>query len=90
MQYNMMEMFSIMFDLGANYSTELSSTMLYRAASQLKIFSAFYVRFGLFSDKGSREKGNGIGLAWVQPKLVLEKLVLSQGKFWQMMAKAQM
>jgi hypothetical protein len=71
-QYNMMEIFSLILDLGSNYGEDLSSTMLYRAATQMQIFSSFYLRFGLFADKGARERGNGLGIAWVQPKLVLE------------------
>jgi hypothetical protein len=71
-QYNMMEMFSVMLDLGSNYNGDMASAMLYKAATQMKIFSEFYLRFGLFSDKGARERGNGVGFAWVQPKLVLE------------------
>jgi hypothetical protein len=63
---------SLMLDGGADYNENLSDSVVWRAATQLKIFDDFFLRFGTFNDKGKQEKGNGAGLGWIQPKLVLE------------------
>lgn len=66
---------SLMFDLGADYNQNLSDTLVWRAASQLKVFDDFFLRFGTFNDKGRQEKGSGAGVGWLQPKLVIELAV---------------
>jgi hypothetical protein len=63
---------SIMFDLGADYNQDLSSTLLWRAGAQLKVLSDFFLRFGTYNDKGRQEKGSGAGIGWIQPRLVIE------------------
>jgi hypothetical protein len=72
-QYVLMAYISAAFDLGADYySSEISKTILLRGALQIKVLDDFYMRFGVFNDKLRSEKGNGYGLAWVQPKLSFE------------------
>lgn len=72
-QYVLMTYISAAFDLGADYnSDEISTTMLYRGALQVKVLNDFFLRFGGFNDKLRAEKGNGYGIAWVQPRLSFE------------------
>lgn len=72
MQYVYKGFVSLMFDIGADYNRNLSDTLVWRAATQLKLFNDFFLRFGTFDDKGKMEKGNGAGIGWIQPKLVIE------------------
>ncbi len=74
-QYVFKGFVSLMFDLGADYNQNLSDTVKWSAASQLKVFEDFFLRFGTFNDKGRQEKGSGAGVGWLQPKLVLELAV---------------
>lgn len=71
-QYLFKDMISIMVDSGANYFENLSNTLLLRSALQLKIFQDFFLRFGMFRDRGKGERGNGVGLGWVGPRLVFD------------------
>ncbi|RLA65053.1 MAG: hypothetical protein DRQ88_02655 [Epsilonproteobacteria bacterium] len=63
---------SAMVDFGANWVKPLNETFLYRGAVQFMIFKDLYVRGGLYKDKGLNEKGTGVGIGWVSPKLALE------------------
>lgn len=64
---------TLAFDFGGNYnSDEIGDTLLYRGGAQVRVLNDFYLRFGAFNDKSRQEKGNGFGLAWVQPKLAFE------------------
>lgn len=74
-QYVFKGFVSLMFDMGADYNQNLSDTLVWRAASQLKVFDDFFLRFGTFNDKGRQEKGSGAGVGWLQPKLVIELAV---------------
>jgi len=74
-QYVFKGFFSLMFDAGADYNQDLSQTVFWKAASQLKIFSDFFIRFGTYRDKGLQEKGTGAGVGWLQPRLVMELAV---------------
>ncbi len=71
-QYVYKSYISIMFDMGADYTEDLSKSALLRGAIQFSFMNDFYLRAGMFSDKGDQEKGSGVGLSWVQPKLMLE------------------
>ena len=74
-QYVFKDFISVMADAGANYFKELSETFLYRGAVQFKLLDDFYARFGYFRDMGKSENGTGVGLGWVQPRLVLEAAI---------------
>lgn len=64
---------TLSFDVGANWKAEeISDSLLYRGAVQVRVLNDFYLRFGGFKDKEREEKGNGMGLAWIQPKLAFE------------------
>lgn len=72
LQYVYRTILTFMLDAGTNYATDVNDSRLYRAALQLNVFSDFYVRVGTFEDRTLDEKGNGFGVAWVGPKLVIE------------------
>jgi len=80
-QYLYKSFISVMFDIGTDYRENLSNKLLYRTGVQFKIFSDFYLRVGLFNDKGQGEKGNGFGIGWVQPKLVIDFAVKNTNVF---------
>lgn len=72
-QYVLMSYVSGAFDFGGDYnSDEISRTLLYRGALQVKVLDDFFLRFGGFNDKLRAESGNGYGLAWIQPRLSFE------------------
>jgi len=76
-QYIINDFFAIMYDVGADYSKNLSGGLIQRGAIQMKILSDFYLRAGAFDNKILSEKGNGIGIGWVQPKLVIDLAFLN-------------
>ena len=72
MQYLYGACLSFLLDIGADYKEDLEENYIYKAASQIKFLNDFYLRFGIFRDKGKKERGNGIGLSWVSPRLTAE------------------
>ncbi len=72
MQYVYAGFLSLMADAGAPLSKTGTTQLFYKMALQFKILDDFYFRVGTFNDKFLGEKGNGIGLGWVQPKLGIE------------------
>ncbi len=71
-QYVVKDILTIMMDAGADYNNRLSDTVVWKAAAQIRLFSDFYARFGTFNDKGTQQKGSGVGLGWMQPRLNIE------------------
>ena len=72
-QHVFVDYITIGLDFGANYTAEeISESLLYRGSVQVRVLDDFYLRFGAFKDKEHDEKGNGFGLAWIQPRLALE------------------
>lgn len=71
-QYVYKDFIAVMFDAGADWEREMEESSLIRAAIQLKVFQDFYMRFGAQEDRGLRQKSTGVGIGWVQPRLVLE------------------
>lgn len=71
-QYIYQDFISVMFDMGTDYNLPMEEKFLYKGAVQFKVFTDFFVRAGLFNDKGLGEKGSGAGIGWVQPRLVLD------------------
>ena len=63
---------SIIVDLGADYKSNISKTSQYSAALQFRILSDLLLRIGSFRNRKLNTKGSGIGIGWVQPKLVFE------------------
>ena len=71
-QYTYKNFISLFGDVGSNYNNELSTSLLYRGGIQFGLFGALFLRVGAYRDRSIREKGNGIGLSWIQPKLMLD------------------
>ena len=71
-QYVYQDFISLMFDFGADYNDQLDKTFLWRGATQIKLLQDFYLRTGLFNDRGKGQKGTGVGVGWIQPRLVME------------------
>lgn len=71
-QYHYLNFISLMLDLGGDFTDNLSDTSMYAIAAQFKLFSEFYLRVGLNRNSKTQTKGSGIGVSWIQPKLVLE------------------
>lgn len=68
-QYDFDDFVFFLMDLGADYNRPLSETILYRAALNIRMLENVFLRFGLYEDKGFYERGNGLGVSWVQPRL---------------------
>lgn len=72
-QYILLTYITASLDFGGDYtSDEISKTLIYKGALQVKVLDDFYLRFGGFKDKLRAEKGNGFGLSWIQPRLSFE------------------
>jgi len=72
-QYILLTYITASVDFGADYTAEeISKTLIYKGALQVKVLDDFYLRFGGFKDKMRAENGNGFGLSWIQPRLSFE------------------
>lgn len=72
LQYVYEGFLTLVADAGAPFSKNGTSELFYKLALQFKIIDDFYFRLGTFNNRFLGEKGNGIGLGWVQPKLSIE------------------
>jgi len=69
------------FDAGTDWKADdLGKAAIYRGSIQVRLLNDFHLRFGVFDDKLLEEKGNGFGLSWVQPKLILEFAMMNAKK----------
>ena len=71
-QYVYKKLITVMLDGGSDYNQDLSERAFYAGAVQLNVFKDFYARVGTFRDNYLKEKGNGIGVSWVSPKMNFE------------------
>lgn len=71
-QYVAKDLITLMADVGSDYNKDLADGLVTKVATQIKLISDFYLRAGVFQDKLAAETGNGWGLGWVGPKLVLD------------------
>ncbi len=71
-QYVYKDFISLMLDIGGDYSNNISKTSFYRTAIQLKMYKQIFLRAGKFYEKKSGENSLGLGLGWVQPRLVVD------------------
>jgi hypothetical protein len=72
-QYVLQSYITLAFDIGGNYySDDISKALITKGSVQVKVLDDFYLRFGGFKDNARKESGNGLGLAWQQPKLSFE------------------
>lgn len=80
-QYTLADRFTIIGDIGAQYTENVSEKYLWRAAVQMNIFSDFYVRVGQFYDNIQKLKGTGWGVSWIGPRLGVEFAQLNSEQF---------
>ena len=71
-QYTLADRFTLLGDVGARYTRDVSQYYIWRAAVQMNIFSDFFVRFGQFYDNVQKFKGTGWGMGWVGPRFGVE------------------
>lgn len=71
-QYNLADRFTIIGDVGAQYTKNTSKKYLWRGAIQLNIFSDFFLRAGQFYDNIIEQKGTGWGAGWMGPRFGVE------------------
>lgn len=68
-----LEYITISADAGADFTAdEITDTVFYRGAVQVRVLNDFFLRFGAARDKLKEEKTNGMGLSWVTPRLAIE------------------
>jgi len=72
-QYLFFTSLTAIFDAGTNYSyDDIGEALFYRAAIQSQFLGNLYLRAGVFVDKGMGERGNGYGISWAGPRLMLD------------------
>jgi hypothetical protein len=71
-QYRVSDHVFILGDYGGNFTQTISETAETRGALQLLFLNDFFIRFGVFNDKGRNLKGDGMGISWVGPRMSLD------------------
>lgn len=71
-QYTITNRFTLIGDVGVQYTQAFSKKYLWRGALQLNIFSDFFFRIGQFYDNVTEFKGTGYGVAWMGPRFGVE------------------
>lgn len=71
-QYTLADRFTIIGDIGAQFTRDVSSHYLWRGSVQMNIFSDFFLRLGQFFDNIQKMKGTGWGLSWMGPRFGVE------------------
>ena len=71
-QYNFENFVFFLLDLGSDYNDSLSKSIVFKTALKIRLFQDLFLAFGLYQDKAWSERGNGIGLSWVGPRLTFD------------------
>jgi hypothetical protein len=71
-QYTLADRFTLLGDVGAQYTKDTSKNYLWRGAIQMNIFSDFFLRGGQFYDNIKKLKGTGWGVGWIGPRFGVE------------------
>lgn len=71
-QYNIASRLTLIGDVGAQFTKDVSEKYLWRAAVQINIFSDFFLRAGKFYDNVTEFKGTGLGVGWIGPRFGVE------------------
>jgi len=72
LQYNFSDFFSFLADVGGNPYQNIREKGYLGAAMQLRLYGDLYGRGGIKTHRGEKSQTVGVGLGWVQPRLVLE------------------
>lgn len=71
-QYSLADRFTLIGDIGAQYTKNVSKKYLWSGAVQINIFSDFYLKGGRFYDNIRELKGTGWGVSWIGPRFGVE------------------
>jgi hypothetical protein len=71
-QYDIADRFTVLGDVGAQYTKNVKKKYLWSAAVQINLFSDFFLRAGRFYDNINSIKGTGWGASWVGPRIGVE------------------
>lgn len=71
-QYNLASRLTLIGDVGAQYTKDVSEKYLWRAAVQINVFSDLFLRAGKFYDNVTEFKGTGWGAGWTGPRFGVE------------------
>jgi len=72
-QYVFKGFLSIMGDFGSYYKDDsLGQSSFYKVGAQFSLVKDLYLRIGTGEDKKIDQNNSGIGLSWVQPRLMLD------------------
>lgn len=80
-QYTLAKRFTLIGDIGAQFTEAVSEKYVWRASVQMNIFSDFYLRGGRFFDNIQKLKGTGWGASWIGPRLGVEFAQLYSEQF---------
>ena len=72
LQYKMNQYLTILMDAGSGDVKNPEKSGFTKVAAQIEATDSFFLRYGVFHDKFSGEKGFGYGLSWVGPKFAIE------------------
>lgn len=71
-QYTFGGKFTLIGDVGTQYTKDVKDKYLWRGALQFNIFDDFFIRAGKFYDNIRGEKGSSWGIGWIGPRLGIE------------------
>lgn len=71
-QYSFGAKFTLIADVGTQYTKDVKQYYLWRGAIQFNLFDDFFLRAGKFYDNVRESKGTGWGVAWLGPRLGVE------------------
>jgi hypothetical protein len=71
-QYTLADRFTLIGDIGFQYTKNFSDRYQWAGAVQMNIFSDFFLRVGQFYDNIQKFKGTGWGASWMGPRFGVE------------------
>jgi hypothetical protein len=71
-QYSLADRFTLIGDVGTQFTKDVQKKYVWNGAIQLNIFSDFYVKAGQFYDNVRELKGTGWGASWIGPRFGVE------------------
>jgi hypothetical protein len=72
LHYAFASRFTLIADVGTQYTKNVMDKHIWRAAVQLQLFDDFFFRIGRFHDNIRGNKGTGWGVGWIGPRLGVE------------------
>jgi hypothetical protein len=72
LQYAFASRFTLIADIGSQFTKDVKEKHIWRAAIQLQLFDDFFFRVGQFYDNVRGTKGTGWGVGWIGPRLGVE------------------